>query len=235
MTLSVVCWKWKRPGGDDLFGPEYVNRLRSMLDRHLHLPHALYCITDDAAGIDSDVRIVPMPTEFAETARCRRRMWQFARERFVEFGDRMLCTDLDLVIVDDITPIVDRREAIVCWRVGYAGVYSGSFLMFDTGALDGAWQTFRRNPAAYMKATRERNASDQAMLNLHLGDRRIGTWTEADGFVTWFGNGYARLERHGMGPGRPGLPPGARIVVLGSADKHVMDERRYDFVRDHWR
>lgn len=227
--LSVVCWRW-----GDLFAPVYVQRLRSMLARHLHLPHQLYCVTDDPSALDADVRAIPMPDEFADTPRCRRRMWQFSKDRIDEFGPRMLCIDLDVVIVDDITPLIDRPEPIVCWRVGYAGVYSGSFLLLDTGALDGAWRSFSRNPAGFLKATNERNGSDQAMLNLYLRGRPIAEWTEADGLVTWFGNGYARLEAHGMGPHRPYLPPGARIVVLGSADKAVMDEARHPFVRQHW-
>jgi hypothetical protein len=228
--ISVVCWRW---GG--LFSPLYVERLRAMLARHLRLPHQLHCVTDDLASVPAGVVGVPMPDEHANTPRCRRRMWQFARERVAEFGPRMLCLDLDVVLVDDITPIVDRPEPVVCWRVGYANVYSGSFLMFNTGALHGAYASFARNPAGFLKATRERNASDQAMLNLYLVGRPPAIWTEADGFVTWFGKGYTAHESRGMGPGNANLPPGARVVVLGSADKHVMDEGRHDFVRRHWR
>jgi hypothetical protein len=228
--LSVVTWRW-----GNLFSPLYVRRLRSMLARHLKIPHTLYCVTDDCASVEAGTVAVPMPAHLADTPRCRRRMWQFSRDRVAEFGPRMLCIDLDVVIVADITPIVDRPEVLVCWRVGYAGVYSGSFVLFDTGALHGAYDAFARNPAGYLKATRERNASDQAMLNLYLAGRRIPFWTEADGFVTWFGAGYSKMEARGMGPTRTALPAGARIVVLGSADKHVMDEERLPFVREHWR
>lgn len=227
--LSVVCWRW-----GTLFATTYVERLRNMLARHLHIPHQLYCVSDDATAIPGVVT-VSAPTEFANTPRCRRRMWQFAKERVANFGPRMLCIDLDVVIVRNITPMVDRPEPIVCWRVGYAGVYSGSFMLLDTGALDGAWQRFKADQAAFLKETGERNASDQAMLNTCLRGRDVAHWTEADGFVTWFGNGYARLEHRGMGPGRPSLSPGARIVVLGSADKAVLDEQRYSWVREHWR
>lgn len=206
-----------------------------MLARHLHIPFQLYCVTDDPVEIDN-VRNIPMPTEHADTFRCRRRAWQWSRYRFAEFGSRMLCLDLDVVIVDDITPLVDRPDRIVCWRVGYANVYSGSFQLFDTGALHGAWSAFKRNPAGFLKSTGERNGSDQAMLNAYLKTQpAIAYWTEADGLVTWFGDGYEKLAHRGMGPGNPSLPKGARIVVLGSADKHVMDEGRYPFVREHWR
>lgn len=205
-----------------------------MLERHLHLPHELVCVTDDASGMDKRIRAVKMPPEFAGVPRCRRRMWQFAKERACEFGHRMLCIDLDVVIVRDITPVLDRHEPIVCWKVGYAGVYSGSFLLCDVGALDGAWQRYRDDTAAFVRATGEKNGSDQAMLNLWLRGRNVAHWTEADGFVTWFGDGYHEKQHHGMSATRSTLPAGARIVVLGSADKKVMDDRQFAFVQDHW-
>ena len=231
--ITVITWKWARANGP-AFGPDYVNRMRSMLERHLHLPHELVCITDDAQGIDRRVRIVQPPKEFADTPRCRRRMWHYARERRQDLGERLLCIDLDTVAVDDITPIVDRPEPIVLWRVGYARVYSGSFQLFNAGALDGAWQAFRRDPVGYPAQCGEKNASDQAMLNHYLRGRRVATWTERDGIVTWFGAGYEHLEHHGMGPRRHQPPKGARLIVLGSADKAVLDDARYPFVREHW-
>lgn len=207
-----------------------------MLARHLRLPHQLFCITDDVDSVPHGVKAIPMPKQHADSPRCRRRMSQFAKERVAEFGPRMLCLDLDIVIVDNITGIVNRREPIVCWRVGYANVYSGSFIMFDTGVLDGAWRAFNANPLSFPRATGEQNASDQAMVNHWIKSQRIpvAEWTEADGFVTWFGNGYEHKELHGMGPSRPHLPTGARVVVLGSADKPVMDEAKHEFVRQHW-
>lgn len=230
--LAVTAWRW-----GTMFGPEYVNRLRAALERHLRIPHEVVLFSDDDAGIDERVRIVkPPPLLPGGEVRCRRRMWQWAAERVDDLGaSRMLAIDLDLVIVRDLTPLLDRPEPIVAWRVGYAGVYSGSFLLADVGALDGAWRMYRDDPEGFPRRCGEKNASDQAMLNAYLRGRKVATWTEADGFVTWFGDGYAKLERHGMGPGRPDLPKSARVVVLGSADKAVMDEGRYAWVREHWR
>lgn len=156
----------------------------------------------------------------------------------------MLAIDLDVVIVADITPLISMTDPICMWRVGYAGVWSGSFVLADVGALDGAWRAFRADPEGFPARCGEMNASDQAMLNFWLKRGRdphaqrkcpVTEWTEADGFVTWFGKGYAKQERHGMGPGRPDPPPGARIIVLGSADKAVMDEGAYPFIVEHWR
>jgi hypothetical protein len=228
MKLSVLCWSW---GGK--FGPEYVNRLRAGLSKHLHLDHELVCATDDPKGLDGDIRTLPI-TEFLGTPRCRRRMAQFSREFASQVGKRILSIDLDVVLVDDITPIVNRPEPLVCWKVAHAQVYSGSFVLMTAGVLDGLYQRFKADPEGYPVKVQPRGVpSDQAMLNHYL-IARIPYWTEDDGFVTYFGDGYEAYEAGGLGPRHRKLPPEARIVVLGSADKAVMDEGRYEWVRRHW-
>lgn len=228
--LEVRTWKW-----GNLFSATHVNVLRAALERHLDLPHELVCITDDAVGIDGRVRIVPMPQAFDHTPRCRRRMQGFDRD-FLG-GGRVLYIDLDVVILRNITSIVNRPEPIVCWRVGHAGVFSGSFLLADHGALHGAWERFRNDPDGYPRRLQPRGvASDQAMLNDWLKSWHPHTpfWTEADGFVTFYGRGYEKLEHLGVGPNRRQLPPGARIVVLGSADLAVLGDPSYPWVAEHW-
>lgn len=230
--VTVLCWSW---GGK--FEAVYVNRLRAMLARHLHLDHELVCVTDDPVGIDGDTRIVPLPETFRDTPRCRRRMQQYSRA-FTEQLDarRVLSIDLDVVLVNDITPIIDRHEPLVCWRVGHARAYSGSFVLLDAGYLDDLWELFASDPEGFPRLVQPRGVpSDQAMLNWYLkGQPPIPFWTECDGFVTYYGKGYEKLEHLGVGPHRRVLPKGARIVVLGSADKAVMDEGHYPWVREHW-
>lgn len=228
--LTICCWKW-----GTTFAARHVNVLRAALARHLRLPHTLVCITEDGAGLDPAIRVVPLPTTYAYTPRCRRRMEQYSADFTRQIGTRLLTIDLDVVIVGDLTPILDRPEPIVGWRVGHAGVLSGSFLLYDAGAFDGAWQRFQRDPEGYPReASRDRVPSDQAMLNYWLRGRSVATWTEADGIVTYYGAGYERLEHLGVGPSHPALPPGARIVVLGSADLDVLQPGRFGWVDEHW-
>lgn len=233
--LSVVTWKWTAPGGPS-FGPEYVNRLRAGLARHLHLPHQLWCITDEAQGIDPRVRIVPLPQLLSTSPRCRRRMRIFDRAFAAPFGDRILTIDLDVVIVDDLTPILDRPEPLVCWLVRHAHVFSGSFHLQTPGVLQGLWDRFAADPDGYPRLVQPHGvASDQAMLNHYLRTQpAMPYWTEADGFVTYFGKGYETRESFGVGPTLQRLPLGARIVVLGSADKRAMDTGAYPWIREHW-
>jgi len=233
-VLTCVTWKWRRADGSSLFSAEYVNRMRSMLERNLRLPHRLLCMTDDPAGIDPRVECHPLPAEFAGAFRCRRRMWQYSRDRASLFGPRFLAVDLDLVLTDDITPLVDRPEPIVMLRIGYANTLSGSFILCDTGALHGAYECFAKNPVAFLPATGVQNASDQAMLNHWLRGKTVAEWSERDGFAVFFGKGYERFAHLGVGPSSPNLPKGARVVVLGSDDLGALTDPRFAW-REHWR
>lgn len=232
MQIEVLSWMW-----GSRFQAVHANVVRRALALHLNVPHRLNIIADRFDGFDRDIRVLPMPMQYDTSIRCRRRMQGFSRdlsEAIAGPGGTILYLDLDVVIRDDITPLVVRPEPITGWKVGHAGVYSGSFLVAKAGALDGAWQKFHRNPEGWPNSL-SRNASDQAMLNDWLKTQPpIGTLTESDGLVTYYGKGYERLEHLGVGPNRPNLPPGARIVVLGSSDLEVLESDRFDWVRDHW-
>ena len=189
----------------------------------------------DARDLDGDIRVVPLPTTYAHTPRCRRRMQMFSRDFTSQLGRRLLLIDLDVVLVDDLTPIVHRPEPLVCWRVKHAQVFSGSFLLMDAGVLDPLWQAFAADPEGFPRSIQRTGVpSDQAMLNAFLRGQDVPYWTEADGFVTFYGAGYERLEHLGVGPHRRELPPGARIVVLGSADLAALGDPRYPWVKRHW-
>jgi hypothetical protein len=224
MMLSVVCWKW----GTAPFTAAHVNTLRSMLDRHLHLPHRLHCVTDDPTGIDGDVQIVPLEW-YAGTLRCRRRMVQYAEWWKQWVGPRSLCLDLDVVLTGDVTPLFDVHDPIKLWKVGYAGVYSGAVQLFDTGILHPLYEMFRQAPEEFPKQAAPRGiGSDQAMLNYYLSVTLdcfdVPHWTEADGIYTFFGAGYERFAHLGVSPTTERLPEGCRLVVMGSDDLRYLTE-----------
>lgn len=234
--LSIVTWKWVPISGQSVFTAVHVNALRGMLDRHLHIAHRMFCVTDDPDGIDGDVTIVPLPTDYLHTPRCRRRMHQFDREFSAQFGPRVLSMDLDVVIVDDLTPIVNRHEPLVLWKIDYAQTFSGSFVLMDAGVLHGLWERFHAQPDRYPAIAWPGGiGSDQAMLNYYLRTQpAIPYWTSRDGFVTFFGDTYEKFEHLGVGPGRRELPDGARIVVLGSADIGALTDGRFAWAEEHW-
>src|ERR1035437_3564517 len=100
--LSVICWRW-----GTLYGVDYVNRLRSMLDRQLHIPYRLFCVTDDPVGMDYRVLHVPMFTETfpgmvsGSGKRANfRKLQTFNAEWASIWGPRILLLDLDVVLTD---------------------------------------------------------------------------------------------------------------------------------------
>lgn len=230
-----TCWKWGQ-----LFGPEYVNTLQSMLARHYHRPFLLHCITDDPSDIADGVHIVPLAW-YRGTPRCRRRMVQYAEWWHHLIGaTRFINLDLDIVITGDITPLFDTSEPVKFWRVGYADVYSGAVQLIDVGVLHPLYEMFRRDPEGFPKLAWPRGiGSDQAMLNYYLTETLRGftppTWTEADGIYTFFGEGYERYAHLGVSLQTQTLPEHCKIVVMGSADKWILDEGALPCLSVHWR
>ena len=80
------------------YGPEYVNRLRSMIARNTKLPFRFICFTDKDEGLDEAVEARPLPYQL-------RGWWckipLFAPPQCIE-NDQIICIDLDVVIHGNI-------------------------------------------------------------------------------------------------------------------------------------
>ena len=53
---NIICMKW-----GDKFGPEYVNRLHTMVEKNLTIPHRFVCFTDNGEGLNEGIEIRPLP------------------------------------------------------------------------------------------------------------------------------------------------------------------------------
>ena len=58
MRVNIVCSKW-----GTRYGPHFVNRLKNMARRNCNDRHDFhfYCYTDDADGLDPDIKVIPFP------------------------------------------------------------------------------------------------------------------------------------------------------------------------------
>jgi hypothetical protein len=233
MTLAVVTWKW-----GSLFGSEYVNRLREMLCRHLHIPFELYCITDDVAGIDPRILVHPMYTDHAEMVggkrSCFRRLRLLDREMGTIFGPRILQLDLDIVITADVTPLFDRSESVVlCEQSVNAGrpVLNPSMFLFDAGVLHDLWEQFHADPQGVHNKARKAgwSCSDMSIINNYVMVNKIkaARWTQKDGVVAY----WREVRRLG---GR--LPPGARAVLFYGKDNPGDAEvlKKSPWIKEFW-
>lgn len=241
--IDVVVFKWKpRSGYRSKYSASTVNICRNMFARHLHLPHRFTCITDDPRGIDADIRIIPLWNTHANVPNpsspvnpsCYRRLYIYSEEARTLIGERILSSDLDIVITDDITPLVDREDDFIIWggqsispqqRTPY-NWYNGSLQLLRAGTRTQVWTKFdpRRSPRqAHAAGCR---GSDQGWISYVLGQHEK-TWTVADGLYSY---------RNHVVPADGQLPQGARLVAFhGKHDPWHPQCQALPWVQEHYR
>lgn len=240
MILGVGCFKWRAPPGyRSVFGGEQVNVLRNMVRRHYQKPHRFVCFTDDPAGIDPDIEVVPLWDTFARlpsphggnNPSCYRRLrlydGAFARQ---VIGERFVTLDLDTVIVADMVPVWDRPEDFVIWGDTAKGTpYNGSMQLQTAGARQRVWEEF--DPATSPQRGRALGyiGSDQAWIGACLGPGEA-KWSAADGV-------YSYRNEISRGGGAGLLPRNARIVFFhGHVDPwQPTTKARHRWVKEHYR
>lgn len=218
-ALTVVLWKWGTK-----YTAHHVNALARSLTQHLSIPHTVVCITDDPVGLDSTISTLPLPDSSGRGN--ARRLWIFSDEAKI-LGERVLQLDLDMVVVADITPLVDRPDPFVVWyceavgRIGFA--LNPSMMLMNTGVYPHIWEAYKAtgNNLIFESNRNGCAATDQAVITYMLtvpdpryvdvrGQKQlfrtrrpiVPTWNKANGVVSF--RSMRRNQHH--------LPCGTRIV-----------------------
>lgn len=229
--LSIVCWKWHRPGYRSTFTGEHVNAMARMCRRHYRPDVRVICVTNDPAGIDLSVEIVPDTADFSDvpsphggnnpTCYRRLRMWHPDAARW--FGQRFVSLDLDMVLTADVKPVWDRPEDVVLYRDPYRPTqYNGSMVLITAGARPDVWSAFDPNRSPQIARGAGFMGSDQAWLSLRLPGEK--TWGPEDGVYSF----RKDIERTGK------LPGDARIVVMHGRTDPWTGGQNYGWCRDNW-
>jgi hypothetical protein len=235
MTFVVCCSKWRPPPGyRSKFEAESVNVLRAMVARHFPHPHEFVCITDDPAGIDPDIRIVPIWDDFKELrgphgVNCYRRLRLFSREMAAVIGPRFVHLDLDVVITGDLRPLWLRDEDFVIWGDTARGTpYNGSMFLMTAGSRSQVWETFDPVTSPARTIALGYVGSDQAWIGACLGWGEA-KWGEQDGVYSW----RVHVKRKHGGH----LPANARVVVFhGREDPWMPDiQAKHPWIAQHYR
>lgn len=239
--LQVGCFKWRSPPGyRSKFEGDYVNILRNMVKRNLTIPHEFFCVTDDPTGIDSGVRVIPLWDQFCDIKSphvsptgtvqpsCYRRLPLWGKAAAVLIGRRMLLLDLDMVILKDITPIIDIPDDFKMWGDTAKNTpYNGSMVLMNAGARSQVLDTF--DPIESPKKGRALGyiGSDQAWIGACLGphEKKFGS---KDGVYSY---------RNEIQPKGGILPQNARVVIFhGHVDPwQPTTKSRHRWVREHYR
>lgn len=251
--FKVVCWKWTQPGYRSKFSAEHVNILASMVKRNLKMEYKFCCITDDAAGIDSSVEIIPLWDDYATVPNpsfdkgpsCYRRLKAFSAEAEQLIGPRFVSLDLDTVIVRDVTPIWNRpNDEFIIWgdTEGHRGrfipripghmrvmqrLYNGSMWLLKAGSRRQVWDKFNPETSPQEAHSHGRHGSDQGWISHCLGPGQT-TWHMNDGVFS-YRNHIARFKK-------TELPEGARIVMFhGRVDPDSEEAQKLLWVRENYK
>ena len=239
-TLTIVCWKWKPfEGYRSHFTAEHVNILASMVSRNCSGPYEVVCVTDDPVGIDSSVRTIPLWDDYADVPSpadrkgrrrnpsCYRRLKMFSRDAGDWLGQRILSLDLDVVITDDIYPLVGIKDDWAAFGDTHPTThYNGGLILFKAGSRPQLWEDFDPIESPPLGLKRNQFGSDQAWMGACLGrgERKI---TTSDGIYSY---------RCFIRPRGGVLPDNARIVLFhGQYDPWHEEPQKLDWVRRNYR
>ena len=232
MNLTVLTFKWFDPHFRNnefySYDSRYVNILRRMLARHLKAPHELVCVTDDAAGLDTGIRVLPMPPEVKALGTYYPKLWAFHPDGRWLFGPRILLMDLDVVIVRDLDPMVDNDTPFKAWETNKIPIdrkarFNTSFVLMDGGAFPQVWGSFdpRKGPNEASAAGFE--SGDQGWVSYAL-DNQGESWPK-------FGAGIESFTPLG---GQP-PPETARVVFFNGRSSLAMAKcQAVPWVRENW-
>ena len=166
MMVTVACVEVRDYLGR---GAEYVERLRSMVARHLiGQPHRFVCLTDAPArhgGLPAEsIHALPTCDKLAQLLTgWWAKLYLFEPGRF---SGRVLYLDLDTLIVGPLEPVVAQTGAVKLLDWGWdRDVTAGGHLVWDAGEHAEVWAGAELAPKRY--------ADDQEYLTALGGWNRL--------------------------------------------------------------
>mgnify|MGYP006132534673 FL=1 len=144
----IVCLKH-----GTLYSADYVNRLYNMVKRNCTLDYEFVCLTDEPKGIDSNVKILPLPGGIAGWW-CK--PYMFSKD--LPLNGTVLYMDLDVVISSNIDKLITWQPNQWCTIRDFTRVmrpkwqkYNSSVVRFKTGDLDFVWTEYEKNKVEIQK------------------------------------------------------------------------------------
>jgi hypothetical protein len=236
----ILCMKWGTK-----YGPEYVNRLYAMVARHLRGAFQFVCLTDDGRGVRPEVRCLPIPS-LDLPAGIPERGWTklttFAANLHGLTGTALFL-DLDVVIVDDITPFFEQPGEFFIihdWKRPWRITGNSSVYRFTLGAHADVLSYFRE----HVNEVRAQVRNEQAYLSDRMKAKGQLAYWPADWCASWK---YHCIPRFPLNYFRaPGIPAGARILIFhgvmnppdalaGRSNGNWRFARPAPWIADHWR
>jgi len=237
---TILCMKW-----GSKYGPEYINRLYGMVRRHLRGEFRFVCLTDQREGIRAEVQCLPIP-DLALPAGIPERGWKkltsFEADLHGLTGTALFL-DIDIVIVDDITPFFEHPGEFLIihdWKRPWRITGNSSVYRFELGAHADALAYFRN----HVEEVRANFRHEQAFLSDFIHRQGKMAYWPADWCVSWKYHCIPRLPTNLWRS--PRIPAGARILIFhgvmnppdalnGRSNGNWRHAKPAPWIADHWR
>lgn len=236
--LEVVTFLWR--GGRADYTADHVNTLFAMFARNYSEPFRFTCVTNYPDGIREEVRVIPDKEDWAlarpgtEYYRqfgrqsCYRRLRLYGPDAEADFGKRILCLDLDMVIMGDVTELFNRPDDAVFLENAstHPNKYNFSIQLLTAGARPELWADFDPDQSPIVSRQAGFMGTDQAWGAYRLGDKEA-VWTTADGCLNW----RMHIERPKLN-----VPPeGTKIVSFAGRTKPWELADTTGWITEHYR
>jgi hypothetical protein len=236
----VLCMKWGTK-----YGPEYVNRLYGMVRRHLKGDFRCVCLTDRNEGVVTGAQCLPIPPLDLPPGIPERgwtKLTTFAADLHGLQGTALFL-DLDVVIVDDITPFFEvpgEFQIIHDWKRPWRVTGNSSVYRFRIGAHADLLAYFRE----HVNEVRARVRNEQAYLSDYLHQQGKLAYWPPEWCASWK---YHCIPRFPANYWRePYIPKGARILVFhgvmnppdalsGRSNGNWRFAKAAPWIAEHWR
>ena len=221
--MRFVCSLWRGKGfwkEIAKYDGEDVKTLASMLDRHGG--HKLTCIHDGTFEIPDNVSQVTMPRSVSALPDYQPKLWAWSKDLHEQIGERFAHIDLDVVILADLSRLIDTDDNIIIWDEAKDELYNTSLFVLTPGHGNEVWERLSPSEIDRAKSKAIKWTGDQSFVAYVLGSN-IKTFSEFDGVLRFRPNKHRDNE------------PKQALAVFFCGPYHPKTEQSLsNWVLKHW-
>jgi hypothetical protein len=205
---TILCMKWGHK-----YGPEYVNKLFNMVNRHLTLDFKMVCLTDDSNGINKQVECFPIPSlnlPYEIPERGWNKLSTFESDLYGLQGEALFL-DLDVVILDNIDELFSIPGdffIIHDWKRPWRISGNSSVYRFTLGEHPGLLTYF----VEHFDEVRDNFRNEQAFLSWYINKNSKLQYWPSEWCKSFKYHCLKPLPLSFFIPPKP--PKGAKIIVF---------------------
>lgn len=144
-----------------------------------HGGHSLTCVTDQKINIEG-VSVIAMPDMVVALPDYLPKLWAWSPEFHRLVGRRFASIDLDVVILDDLAPVLATDAPFRIWNEARLEPYNSSLFVLEPGFGNEVWESYSPDRLAKARANARYWTGDQSWVAHILGPNHE-TFGEKDG------------------------------------------------------